>query len=777
MMVRLHLLRALFLALFCFHLAQTQPPQQQQQQQLPTCGQSTAAPAPAGIDAPCGNSLLPDGPELKALPSFSSTDGVLSITMEVLAHRLELDNVFSFNRRAFCVNGECGAVAPTLRVHPGETLEIHLENKLEDDGTTEVNHTNVHTHGLHVDPAVDNEFVKVAPGQDHTYTISIPSNHQSGLHWYHAHVHPISAIHVLQGLVGALVVEPSDAELATLPFSYTGMPKHELVLSHISLCSCNPSQNSFRIFDLPELQATAGDTLPLDATGWEQSGLTDVYLTNGQYQPHVNMQTGQWTRVDIVNAVGDTFLELEASSCEVMVMAIDGVFLVNGPRSVSFFSLVPAGRVSLAVRCSSAGTFQLVSNPQLRASEYHSAFSQNLLTLEVSGAEMTSVTPTWSDGDILFPYYLRDLREETVGATFDVGIQTGGGVFALGVGLDCSTQNPGCNYAPFGGATELDRHVGRLCDVEELTFIAPASSQYTGHPMHLHVNHFQVISTQSERYYSFGQLGDFRDTVPAFEGATTIRYALDTYGGAHILHCHTLMHEDNGMMTSFWVDNTSPRCTFEFTNRAQYCTNVPAEADSIQYATILADPECDLNARDNDNEEDNNNDNNEGDNNNEEDSNEDNMGDLNGDTGTVLVFVYGELILEVDVQEFDSLVLLEAIAELLDIPVSHVRIRTFYATGGTLSRQIEGTTTVEFGVASEEMDDAEELVDNLLTTVSSDDNYSIGGYRVVDSEEEEEESEDEDEDVGDFINDDESSGVVLCAHLCFTFVACFFLLF
>ncbi len=31
------------------------------------------------------------------------------------------------------------------------------------------NHTNIHTHGLHVDPAVDNAMLPVAPGANRTY--------------------------------------------------------------------------------------------------------------------------------------------------------------------------------------------------------------------------------------------------------------------------------------------------------------------------------------------------------------------------------------------------------------------------------------------------------------------------------------------------------------------------------------------------------------------------------------------------------------------------------
>lgn len=46
------------------------------------------------------------------------------------------------------------------------------------------NNVNVHTHGLHIDPAVDTVFIYAEPGETLVYNYEIPLDHSPGLHWY-----------------------------------------------------------------------------------------------------------------------------------------------------------------------------------------------------------------------------------------------------------------------------------------------------------------------------------------------------------------------------------------------------------------------------------------------------------------------------------------------------------------------------------------------------------------------------------------------------------------
>ena len=91
---------------------------------------------------------------------LTSTNGRLEVTLKAEAGTVPHGDGTRF---AYTYNGT--SPGPTLRVRPGDTLVIKLENNLDEP-------TNLHTHGLHVSPEgdSDNVFVQVDPGASHTYT-------------------------------------------------------------------------------------------------------------------------------------------------------------------------------------------------------------------------------------------------------------------------------------------------------------------------------------------------------------------------------------------------------------------------------------------------------------------------------------------------------------------------------------------------------------------------------------------------------------------------------
>src|SRR5687768_9809520 len=113
-------------------------------------------------------------------------------------------------RFAYTYNG--ATPGPTLCVRPGDRLVITLENRLDHD-------TNLHTHGLHVSPAVDDIFLMVPAGGSHTYIYDIPGAHRSGLFWYHPHVHEHVAEQVTAGLAGAIIVADDLDDIAEIATS------------------------------------------------------------------------------------------------------------------------------------------------------------------------------------------------------------------------------------------------------------------------------------------------------------------------------------------------------------------------------------------------------------------------------------------------------------------------------------------------------------------------------------------------------------------------------
>lgn len=111
-------------------------------------------------------------------------------------------------------------VGPTISVHPGQTVRMTLNNKLEADSTCGIgpsgsvniphcfNGTNMHTHGLWINPSGngDNVLINIQPGVSFQYEYNIPPDHPAGTFWYHPHLHGSTALQVSSGMSGALII-------------------------------------------------------------------------------------------------------------------------------------------------------------------------------------------------------------------------------------------------------------------------------------------------------------------------------------------------------------------------------------------------------------------------------------------------------------------------------------------------------------------------------------------------------------------------------------------
>ena len=121
-------------------------------------------------------------------------------------------------------------VSPTIEIFPGETIRITLNNRLPKDDTCLASHhgdvntphcfngTNLHTHGLWVNPAGngDNVLISINPGVSFQYEYKLPPDHPAGTFWYHSHRHGSTAMQVSSGMAGALIVRgtrpPTDSD-------------------------------------------------------------------------------------------------------------------------------------------------------------------------------------------------------------------------------------------------------------------------------------------------------------------------------------------------------------------------------------------------------------------------------------------------------------------------------------------------------------------------------------------------------------------------------------
>jgi L-ascorbate oxidase len=148
------------------------------------------------------------------------------------------------------VSANAPFVAPQIEVYPGQTVRMTLHNDLPADPTCPVgggsantphcfNGTNLHSHGLWVNPSGngDNVMVSINPGVTFQYEYNIPPDHPSGTFWYHSHRHGSTALQVSSGMAGALIVRGTrpptpegHGDLDTLLRPIDGQPFRERVM-------------------------------------------------------------------------------------------------------------------------------------------------------------------------------------------------------------------------------------------------------------------------------------------------------------------------------------------------------------------------------------------------------------------------------------------------------------------------------------------------------------------------------------------------------------------
>jgi hypothetical protein len=342
----------------------------------------------------------------------------------------------------------------------------------------------------------------------------------------------------------------------------------------------------------------AAGPLPLDPPSYNAT----LALVNGGWQPALSLVAGEWARWRALHAGWKTTLDLTLvdgagapAGCEVMLVAKDGVFLLEAPRPVGGLHLNPGNRADVLVRCPEPGNLSLAAgaaaSPFGTWSSWWGDFVQPVVAAVVvapraAGApaapalEAEACTP-------LRPSYAPDLRDAALAAagvapvSRDMAfapIEHDGAVRSEAAppapAAHQPTVNPracarpapltpppaappqeyGCqiNDAPFT-YPDPDPLVMRLGTVTEWVFDALAF-----HPLHVHVNPFQIAALNDSflqpgaTWSDWFRAGDYHDTLllPMIGlynySAVPLRWQPGEIPGWTVAHCHFLMHEDTG---------------------------------------------------------------------------------------------------------------------------------------------------------------------------------------------------------------------------------------
>nr|CCC89748.1 conserved hypothetical protein [Trypanosoma congolense IL3000] len=250
----------------------------------------------------------------------SGNDTILNLNIRPVRVSVPLRDLgeaetFTYMARLYVYNGVPLLPGPTVHVKPGGRLILNLFNDLGSqyysaDETMmysfhDVNTTNIHFHGLHANPAIDDVFKVVNPRQSIRYRLPIPETHLPGLHWYHTHSHGSSYALLMGGLFGALVVDCGRNDVLA------GKP-HVTLIIHLyrmgasTLCDGDTMQ----LVDSAIGSNMSSRPRILDGKGRELRGVSDLFLVNGQHRPTVTVREGETTIFRMLFAAGSCYLNV-----------------------------------------------------------------------------------------------------------------------------------------------------------------------------------------------------------------------------------------------------------------------------------------------------------------------------------------------------------------------------------------------------------------------------------------------------------------------------------
>ena len=442
---------------------------------------------------------------------YSSTNVDLRVTEAV-----NTINGVELQHRAY--NGRL--VGPTIRLHPGTPLNVRLINNLRyaRSGTHSpniphgFNITNLHTHGLHVSPQspADDVFMEIGPGEAFDFEFDIPADHPAGTFWYHAHKHGSTALQLASGLSGALIVEGGLDEIPEI----RAARERIMVLQQFTYREVG-GQPAFVDPDL--LYSGDGDF---------------VEAINGVVTPTVIMRPGEIQRWRLIHAGTAEAIRLDAEGVNFFEVAVDGLATGRMDEKNSI-ELYPGNRSDVLVKApETKGTrlvYSLLRDADAAISR-RTLVRRNVLRIVIKGEPVEMAFPGIEDLEAVAAFDNDDVpSDHEIVRRRTLTFSRTAKAFLI----------DGKEFDPDNIAQCL-----QLGTAEEWELISESGV----HPFHIHVNPFAVKPKVE------GDPWIWRDTIVVKKRQPVIiRMRFQEYTGKTVLHCHNLIHEDQGMMQAIQI--------------------------------------------------------------------------------------------------------------------------------------------------------------------------------------------------------------------------------
>jgi bilirubin oxidase len=427
------------------------------------------------------------------------------------------------------VNGNF--LAPTLELWKGDNVSLTVHNGINAP-------TTMHWHGMHLPSMADGgPHSIIYPGQN--WTASFKVMNPAATCWYHPHGAHTTDLQVSKGLAGMIIVRDSQELALQLPRTY-GVDDFPIIIQTKAFDVLYQTAISTELDTLVMVNGTPRATLNIPAQ------IVRLRLLNGSSNRSFFMGLSNGDSITVIGT--DNGLLNKPYKCarlmlsngeraEVLINANN--LLGQNVQLICFGSEMPHGiKGADSIGNGAAMIMDYNLNP-LNGADY------NLLTLHVTNSTATPILsiPNSLANDVPFSINQVDRTRKIVFTPSDsLPATLVMGPFHIN---DTSYNEMHINDTVYLNSTEQ-------WSIVNLTLIA--------HPFHLHDMHFYVHSINNSTIIPVQDQGR-KDVVLVMPGdSLTFITKFEDFADdmvPYMYHCHLLHHEDDGMMGSFLVLDTT----------------------------------------------------------------------------------------------------------------------------------------------------------------------------------------------------------------------------
>ena len=460
-------------------------------------------------------------------------------------------------------------LGPIIRVRQGQRVRVNFQNALP-QGQASI----VHWHGLILPEEMDGHprFV-IQPGQTYVYEFEVIN--RAGMNWFHPHPDQLTGQQAYAGLAGLFIVMDREEEALNLP---TGAYEIPIVLQDRTLDADNQllylgsKIGTPRNSNMGGMQQGKSDSSNNGMMGDMSSMmgfLGQKIFVNGKPNFTLSAATRVY-RLRILNGSNARIYKLAWSSGDPLtVIGTDGSLLTH-PTERKYVMLAPGERIDIWADFSRLKVGTEVSLNSL-------AFSgaEDVGGNRMSGMMSSDNAPQLGSAMMLFKVKVERQEKETLRLPSQLAalplLRPEDAINAAQprpIELSLKGMKWVLNEQSFEMNAATPQETVKLNSIEQWEIInklnpgAAMDAKGMAHPIHLHGVQFQVINrevlpelnagwqTVKDGYVDEG----LKDTVMVMPGERVkLLMKFEKYSGLYTYHCHTLEHEDAGMMRNYRV--------------------------------------------------------------------------------------------------------------------------------------------------------------------------------------------------------------------------------